>query len=233
MARGEGSPAPLREGAGVVAELRFAAGSETLAATRYGDVPRVLSFHGTGRTASRGGIRYLLETLGAPSACFDFSGHGESSGSFEESTLRKRIDEAAEAARVLCPPSPRAILGTSMGAHIAAVLTPRLRPRTLVFFCPAAYPTAVDDVPVTTLRPTSLSSPAFAALRDFDGTLLIVAGREDTVAGPEIVEAYLRSAPAAASKVIWLKGCGHAVHPWLREHETERVMVLDEIARAI
>ncbi|HEV7239248.1 MAG TPA: alpha/beta family hydrolase [Thermoanaerobaculia bacterium] len=209
-------------------DLRFSVGSETLAATRIlassGEPPSIVSFHGTGTTAHRGRIRYVLDFLaerGVSSACFDFSGHGESSGPFEAANLGVRIREAFQAATLLCPPSPRGIIGTSMGARLAAVLSPQLHPRTLILFCPAAY--SCDQA----------ESPAFAGLRQFEGKLLIIAGRKDEVSGAETVERYAASAPAADSKVIWLEQCGHAIHPWLGEHETERAAVLEEIVAAI
>jgi alpha-beta hydrolase superfamily lysophospholipase len=79
-----------------IEELRLSIGRETLAATRIlaGDEsPSVVSFHGTGTAAHRGRVRYVLDHLaagGVSSACFDFSGHGESSGTFETATLRQR-----------------------------------------------------------------------------------------------------------------------------------------------
>ena len=206
--------------------LHFTVGSETLAATRIlaepGATPTVISFHGTGPTAHQGTIRYVLDHLathGISSACFDFSGHGGSTGQAEAVNLEVRTREALEAATFLCPPSPAAIIGTSMGGYLAAVLSPRLQARTLVLFAPAAY--SWDGA----------ESPAFAALRTFSGKLLIIAGRNDE--GAEMIEGFVRSAIVATSRLIWLEGCGHRVHPWLREHDHERAMLLAEIAAAI
>jgi len=224
-----------------VEELRLSIGRETLAATRIlaGDEsPGVVSFHGTGTAAHRGRVRYVLEHLaagGVSSACFDFSGHGESSGTFETATLRQRIEEADAAARILCPPRPRAIIGASMGAHLAAVLRPRLQPRALILFCPAAYPAQALDCTMSALpRPGAYDdSPAFAALGGFDGTLLIVAGANDTVVSPDVVTRYASSAPAAKTNVIELEECGHAIHAWLADHDRDRALVLNGIAAAI
>lgn len=211
-----------------IEELHFPVGPEMLAATRVlaapGETPSVVSFHGTGTTAHRGRIRYVLDDLalgGVSSACFDFSGHGESTGQFEAANLEVRTEEALAAATVLCPPTPRAIIGTSMGAYLAAVLSPHLHPHTLILFAPAAY--AFDG----------LESPAFVALRQFEGKLRIIVGRKDEATSAETVARFVRSAPAADAKVIWLDHSGHRVHPWLEEHESERAAVLAEIAAAI
>jgi len=197
-----------------VEELRLSVGQETLAATRIlaapGAQPTVISFHGTGATTHRGRIRYVLDDLaarGVSSACFDFSGHGESTGAagLNAANPHSRVEEAFAAATLLCPPAPRAIIGTSMGAQLAALLLPRLRPNALIFFSPANVP--------------------WASLDAFDGKLLIIAGREDA-------SVDVSGATAAGSKVIWLE-CGHFVHPWLAEHDRERAIVLDAIAGVI
>jgi pimeloyl-ACP methyl ester carboxylesterase len=225
-----------------IEDLEIVAGGQTLAATRVlagnGAPPSVISFHGTGATTHRSRIRYILDDLASrdiSSACFDFSGHGESSGSVEDATLASRMSEALEAATILCPPSPRTIIGTSMGAYLAASLSPQLRPHSLILFAPAAYPQ--DQVgdrerALTDFQPSADDSPAFEALQQFDGKLLIVVGQDDPTITREIVDRYVRSAPAAQSKVIRLQ-CGHMVHPWLGEHDDARRAVLAEIAAAI
>jgi pimeloyl-ACP methyl ester carboxylesterase len=209
-------------------ELHLEVGQETLAATRIlatpAATPTVVSFHGTGPTAHQGTIRYVLDHLvthGVSSACFDFSGHGGSTGQAGVVDLEVRTREAFEAATSLCPPSPAAIIGTSMGGYLAAVLSPRLSARTLVLFAPLAY--SWDGA----------ESPAFTALRRFSGKLLIIAGRNDESVGEGIIDGFVRSAPDATSRVILLDDCGHRVHPWLREHDQERAMVLSEIAAVI
>jgi pimeloyl-ACP methyl ester carboxylesterase len=224
-----------------VEELRLTAGQETLAATRIiaapGAQPTVISFHGTGTTTHRGRIRYVLDDLatrGVSSACFDFSGHGESTGAagLDAADPYSRVEEAFTAATLLCPPAPRAIIGTSMGAQLAALLLPRLGPRGVPRFLGSSVArlSPRDRGPEEPRNPRALiffspTAVEWGLLNAFDGKLLIIAGREDA-------SIDLRGAPAASSKVIWLE-CGHFVHPWLAEHERERAEVLDAVLDTI
>jgi uncharacterized protein len=232
-------------------EFFFDVAGERLAATRIlaasGAPPSVVTFHGLGVTATRARIRYVLDPLadqGVSSICFDFSGNGQSSGEFARASLRIRAAEGLAAARLLAETEPRAIIGTSMGAHLAALVSPAIRPRSLVLFCPAAYPEQAADEKFDAgfvkfsnrvLTPESLrASPALLALRSFTGNLLVVAGREDQVIPPEVIDLYLESAAnAGTSRAIWLDGCDHFVHPWLQQHPAELASVLQAVQDTI
>lgn len=217
-----------------------------LAATKVyadsGREPSVISFHGFGVTATRTRIRYMLDYLamhGVSSACFDFSGNGDSTGRLEESTVNIRKEEASAAVKFLGrPEGSLAIIGTSMGAYLAALLSPVLRPRSLILVCPVAYPEAAMELKLTEdfpklARPTPhayAESQVFEAIRDFDGRLLIIAAGHDDVASAEVIDLYVSSARSARSKkVIRLEESGHKVHPWLQEHDEERANVLEEV----
>lgn len=230
-------------------ECHIDAGAERLAATKVlasgGAAPSVLALHGTGAKATRGRIRYLLEHLaeqrGLSSLCFDFSGHGESTGKLEQATLGLRREEAIAAAQLLDGQPPHAIVATSMGAHVAALLSPALSPRSLVFFCPAAYPEAAMDLrfgdgfsEVAKQPRAYVGSPAFQALRSFTGNLLIVAGKRDAVIPSEVIDLYLESAPLAkTTKVIWLDEAEHTIHAFLERHPTLRAAVLREVLATV
>ncbi len=217
---------------------------QTLVATRIlaasEEAPSVISFHGYGPAATRTRIRYVLDHLadhGISSVCFDFSGNGESTGVLADSSLSVRLNEAKEAARLLAlKPSP-AIIGTSMGGFLAALLAPGIEPRSLILFCPAAYPKSAmeipfnDDFPGIARRPGAYKdSPAFQALRAFKGNLLIFAARNDAVVVREVIDSYTESAVLAKSrKVVVIEGSDHGVHPWLMAHEEDRRQVLKEI----
>jgi pimeloyl-ACP methyl ester carboxylesterase len=198
-------------------------------------------------TANRASIRYVLNhlaRLSLSSICFDFSGNGESSGKFECASLRIRAAESLAAARLLADSEPRALIGTSMGAHLAALASPAIQPRSLVLFCPAAYPENASEerfdenfvrfnnrvVTLEALR----GSPALRALRSFKGNLLIVAAKEDQVIPRHVIDLYMESAAAVrSSRVLWLAGCDHFVHPWLARHPEERTMALQAIQSTI
>jgi pimeloyl-ACP methyl ester carboxylesterase len=228
-------------------EFCFEVAGERLAATRIlsssGKPPSVIAFHGLGVTATRARIRYVLGDLaehGVSSICFDFSGNGESSGEFAAASLRIRAGESLAAAKLLAPTEPRAIIGTSMGAHLAALVSLAIRPRSLILFCPAAYPEQAADEKFDAtfvkfnnrvVAPEALrASPALTALRSFEGNLLVVAAREDQVIPADVTELYLESAAAAKTRrVIWLDRCDHFVHPWLQQHPEQRALILQAV----
>jgi pimeloyl-ACP methyl ester carboxylesterase len=226
----------------------IAVGSDKLVATKIyadsGRPPTMISFHGTGAATDRRRVRYLFDYLagqGISSMCFDFSGHGESTGSMHEATLNLRLKEARAAATLLGDGRPRAIIGSSMGGYLAAVLAPILHADILVLICPAAYPNAAMDLKFgedfyTVAREPGayIGSPAFEALAGFRGSLLIIGGRNDTVIPKEVVELYFESAPLAKfRKLIWLEEADHGVHVWLEQHENDRERILPEIVALV
>ena len=225
-------------------DFHFMVGDHRLAATRVhpdgGGPTRVMTLHGLGTTATRHVIRYVLDHLashGHGSMCFEFSGNGDSTGALAESGLQRRRDEAIGAAMHLDPGCPPVLIGTSMGAHLAAWISPALRPAALVLFCPAAYPAYAAEMPFNDqlARPGRHSdSPAYAGLREFDGELLIVGARDDRVVPPETLYGYLESAPRARRlELVWLDGCDHFIHRWLPHQGRLKDDVLAAILRIV
>jgi len=87
--------------------------------------------------------RWTRET-GAGCLRFDYSGHGRSSGRFEDGTISAWLDEAAAVhAATLVPAVPAVFVGSSMGAWIALLLARRLAkegaalPKGMVLIAPA------------------------------------------------------------------------------------------------
>jgi alpha-beta hydrolase superfamily lysophospholipase len=229
-------------------EELFQIGKQKLAATRFlatpDKLPEIISFHGTGATANRGRIRYLLNHLadhGFSSLCFDFCGHGQSTGTMEQATLSVRKQEAQAATALLNPQVPPVLIGTSMGAFIAALLAPLVQPRSLIFFCPAAYPASAMDLgfdenfAAVARKPGAYeNSPAFHALASYRGNLLIVAAGKDTIVPKEVIRLYEESAPLAKSrKTIWMEESDHKIHSWLVDRKAEKALVLREVLTAI
>lgn len=225
-------------------DCKLRVGAETLVATKVfanpGQEPSVISFHGFGITAGRMRIRYLLDYLathGISSACFDFSGNGESSH-VQPPTLRLRIDQALAAAKQLGRRQGQlALIGTSMGGFIAALLAPELRPRSLILISPAAYSESAmglvlnEDFPhLARAAGCFVDSPAFEALSTFKGELLIIAAERDAVLPKGVIDRYAESAPRAVrKKVIRLDTAEHKISLWLQDHEEERFRVLREV----
>ncbi len=205
--------------------------------------PRLLALHGGGQS-SRHGVRYLLDGLargGVPSASLDFSGHGESSGQVEGSSLRERMEQAAAVAAHVAPQQPMSLMATSMGGHIACRLIERLNPPALVLFCPAAYTAQAEGAPFgprfqAILRATTdyASSPAFTALEHFEGRLLLVHGTAEAVIPAQVLEQYEHRARRAKSlEVVRLAGAGHKLHEWLPAHDEDQRRVLGAVLRTL
>lgn len=216
-------------------ELAFSVNEHRLAGTKIFAAdrrePSVVHLHGLGPTATRHGVRYLLDELaehGYGSLTFEYSGNGDSTGVLKESTLGRRREESLAAVAQLGRDEAPVLIGTSMGAHLAATTVPVLRPRGLVLFVPAAYPSGSDDLRFdgSLLKPGHYAdSPAFAGVRAFDGDLLIIAAKNDQVVPREVIDGYLANAQNTRStKVIWFD-CDHFIHRWLPEQETAKADV--------
>jgi len=222
-------------------EFAFTANGHRLAATKVIPAnqaePEILALHGLGETATRHRVRYLLDALaehGYGSVTFDFAGNGDSTGVLAESTLRGRRAETIAAAGALGQWAAPVVIGTSMGAHLAAWTAPETAPRGLVLFCPAAYPEHATDQKFDggLARPGRYAdSPAYAGLRNFTGDLLIVGTRQDQVVPPAVIDGYLASARAARStEVIWLDDCDHFIHRWLPDQNGRQAEIVQAIA---
>lgn len=202
--------------------------------------PTVLTLHGLGVAATRHSVRYILDHLaehGHASMCFEFSGNGDSTGVFAEGSPRRRRGEVLAAAGQLSREHAPVLIGTSMGAHLAAWTTPVLRPRGLVLFAPVTYPGDSADRRFDGhfADPGDYDdSTAYAGVREFDGDLLIVAATEDQVAPAAVVDGYLRHARKARSKrVIWLDGFDHYIHRRLPQEEALRAEVQSAILQIV
>jgi pimeloyl-ACP methyl ester carboxylesterase len=92
------------------------------------DSNRILYLHGAGGTR-RGHhlLRGALQQRGLGSVCFDAIGHGDTGGTFAQSSVasRTRQAQAVLAARAL--PEPLVVFGSSMGAYNAIRLTQQQR----------------------------------------------------------------------------------------------------------
>jgi uncharacterized protein len=225
-------------------DLTVTTGEHRLAVTRVGPSPvvepTVLTLHGLGSTATRHTVRYVLDDLarcGLAALCFEFSGNGDSTGRLAESSLRRRRDELLAVAARLDPAVPPVLVGTSMGAHLAAWTVPILRPRALVLFAPAAYPAGATDHRFDGDFPRPgdhADSPAFSGIAQFDGDLLVVAARDDHVVPADVALAYqARAVRARSRELVWLDDCDHFVHRRLPDRPRVRDHVLESIRRVV
>jgi uncharacterized protein len=189
-----------------------------------GAAPRVLSLHGAG-PSNRTRMDYLaahLAKVGWGTVRFDFSGHGDSSGTISASSLAKRIREASLIATYLDGTRAPVLIGTSMGGHVAARLCEILRPSHLILFCPAAYGRATEDItfgPAFTeaiRQPESYSdSLAYRALAQYDGRLTILIGANDEIIPNGVIDRYTTAAQHARSvRLERIADAPHQIHGW-------------------
>lgn len=227
----------------------FTADGETLAYSHYvpaaspnENVPSpnetVLSLHGAG-PAGRERIGYLAEHLvsrGFGAFCFDFSGHGESTGKLQESSLVGRAVQA-KAALEFMPQFATVLIGTSMGGHVASSIVSATRAKFLILFCPALYGDDCVDVPfderftASIRKPSSFAnSSARSDLGEFQGRSLIIIGEEDKIIPPRVVEIYRQELQKNSELTfVRLPGAPHNIHGWATQYDANMAMVLRAI----
>ena len=230
----------------MIEEVSFSAESETLVGCRYGvasaATPHLLFLHGGGPTSSKDSFRPLAICLmdrGISSFAFDFSGHGESSGSLGASSLAKRAAEARAALRLLAPSPVTSICAMSMGGHTALGLLGHVDFRRVVLFCPAVYSPRAEGLPfnegfsdVIRDRNSWKEATVVETLRRFRGRLLLVRGAEDRVVPPEVATMIDENAPTTErKKIVTVPGLGHHVLERYYADPARMTSLANELAR--
>jgi uncharacterized protein len=218
---------------------KFQADGETLAYSHYvpHQEPRevALSLHGAG-PAGRERIGYLAEHLasrGSSLFCFDFSGHGESTGHLAESSLSRRSYQAAAALRVM-EQRPTVLIGTSMGGHVAANILTATAPDYLMLFCPALYGDDSIDLPFDESFSAAIRQPSsfeHSSLRrdlaSYGGKSLLIVGEDDRIIPPRVIEIYEEELRKEGQlTLLTLPGAPHNLHGWAGQSDENRSAIL-------
>lgn len=161
---------------------------------------------------------------------FDFSGHGESTGTLEQLSLSRRKKQAKAVIEKIIPAeSLLYLVGFSMGAQTVCDLLPDFGNRTLgiLLACPAIYRADVQNLPFGTDTFTSKlreqnswrATNATKYLANFSGKTVVAIGSNDAVI-PKGVISLLKS---SAQHLIYreYKGATHAFAPWLTDNPKE------------
>lgn len=224
-------------------DFSFSAGTETLRATQdiphQSILPDALSLHGAGPSnrVRAAYIGAMLAHNGHGLLRFDFSGHGESTGTMADSSLAKRLKETDAALAFVANNRPRLLIGTSMGGHLALRKAKELQPDLLVLFCPAVYATEAESVPFgqgfteIIRRPESFkNSMALEDIQQFRGKILLFMGDKDDIIPPEVPLLIQEAASNASSFTTYmLEGCPHPIHAWAEKHPDVQTSILKNI----
>jgi pimeloyl-ACP methyl ester carboxylesterase len=225
-------------------QFRFSVGNEKLSAIKVADdvhEAQVLFLHGAG-ASTKERFLWLAEALreqGIGSVLFDFSGNGESTGTMSSSSLAQRTREAQAALQHV--QQPVAVLGASMGAYSAILLTQYILVQTLILFCPAIYTKEAFNVPFTAefsriirKQHSWRDSDALEILERFTGNLLIVIGDDDEVIPGEVITLLDKHSPRVKEKeVMRLPKCTHNLHLCFLENPAAHDRLTNTIVRMI
>jgi uncharacterized protein len=222
--------------------VRRQVGIETISLTivrdASGHVPTVLFLHGAG-TSSGARVSYLTKLIaerGVSSVAMDFSGHGASTGTLQDSSLAKRTLEARMALRLLSK-EHIVVCGSSMGAHVAIRMLEYAKVESLILFCPAVYSQDAFTVPFNRGFSKLIREPGswqrsetFGMLQRFKGRLLIFVGEKDDVI-PTTLPLLLREAAREAywKELITIPMADHKLHNWLQQHPSDADRVAQQI----
>lgn len=183
----------------------------------------VLLLHGSSVPAGRGrvlfeGLQTKLAKLGFVSFAYDTRGVGESKGEFHDSTLINRLIDAENAYDFLLghnftEQNNLAVLGVSMGGHVAARLVGAHPERfdRLILVNPAAYSPDAEDKrlkPYTEFTDTIAqelnwrTSLAFTDLSRFRGRIMLADSQFDDVIPQDVKARYRLSVNSIDKEVI-------------------------------
>ncbi|MEK7583573.1 MAG: alpha/beta fold hydrolase [Patescibacteria group bacterium] len=195
----------------------------------------LVSLHGAG-TSDHSRFEYQIPNLLAHNISvlvFDFSGHGESSGTLTDSSLEKRVNEAQAVIDFHHNRLPLILCGSSMGGYIAVKLLELFSIQALILFAPAMYSKEAYTVPFgggfteIIRKPESWrDSDAWDILKQFKGRLLTIIGENDEVIPSPMIDLIHSSVTHALSKEnLIVPAASHAIHNFLKNHSEQNKKV--------
>lgn len=165
----------------------------------------VLCIHGSSKSSDNRFLVFqeFLAQNGYASLQFFCRGVGGSAGKYEEASLNNRLQDGLAALKFfresgLVDPNNIAVLGVSMGGHVAVRLMEKEKKiKTLLLYCPAAYALAAENVPlneaftkVITVKESWVNSPVWDILGKYKGTVLVAYGTKDIEIPDGVKERY-------------------------------------------
>lgn len=203
--------------------------------------PRIglVLYHG-GQAGSSKRFEFLQPILaenGIASLAIDFRGKGQSSGTYERSTLDERLVDARAAIEFFTKYLDKiqiGILGVSLGGDTVRLLEEFSEIKTIILIGPVAVSHNLTHVSpphkahsLSKKTDTWKDSKAFPLLKSFQGSKLVIYGDKEDAAKPEIIEEF-RKAVRDTGKFVVLKNTGH--NPFLVDREATEVIRKEQIS---
>jgi len=210
--------------------VAFKAGNEVLAGrfiapAQSNVAPRILFLHGAGKAtkerclplAERLAVEYQLSSF-----AFDFSGHGASTGTLEDSSLNKRVEEALAAIEYAGVTEPISVCAFSMGGHVALELLKHKRVHSLTLFYPAIYSREAVNIRFGDPQFSAIlrsdrsweANDGVAELNTFTGNVFIVVGEKDQVIPTAVLDLlYANTTNAQHKRFLIIPGAPHLLLP--------------------
>lgn len=205
--------------------------------------PRVVCIHGVSEEGSARfeTIRHHLAKVGIASLSFDFIGAGETGGDLASTTLEDRLAQAEAVLQAVPHQKPLSIMALSMGADTALRLTIRHQVSSLILFVPAFYSREVFTSSIgrefhqNNIHDEQwMHSDTWALLREYRGTLLVIAAEHDQHIPEQLYDYIDEMSPNASRKELAIvKGSSHRVLPYLDDHQGEFARVFEKVYHAI
>ncbi|MEV6049528.1 alpha/beta fold hydrolase [Streptomyces sp. NPDC052107] len=194
--------------------------------------------HGAGNGSKQRLLPLLTEFTerGCHALAFDFSGHGDSTGTLAELSLRRRFEQAVAVVDAHVPADdPLVLVGFSMSGQTVADLVRHYGPRVVaVGLCaPAVYAPEAWEVPFENgqgrfseiIRTPAgwRSSRALEVFRAYEGRAVLAVPGTDAVIPPAVTEAVQDALSARARYTRFeLPQAEHRLGLWFRDHAGDR-----------
>jgi len=217
--------------------------SATFVAVRA-QVPGVLFVHGWGGNQQK----YLTRAreaaaLGCVCLTFDLRGHAKTKSQFETVSREDNLRDVVAAFDALAhhpgvDSTAMAVVGSSYGGYLAAILTSLRRVKWLALRAPALYKDSDWELPkwqlkklheleaYRQLRVRPEDSRALAACLNFDGDVLIVESEHDFIVPHPVIENY-RTACVRARSLTYrvIEGADHGLSEESMQRAYTRVLI--------
>jgi len=190
------------------------------------DEPTVLFLHGNRPEDSQKDLHLLanaLLTKKLSSVTFDFSGFGNSTGDFKNSTLEKRFEEAKDISPFLNPESPLLICATGTNAIPAIKLTEFYNIKTLILFAPNIENSENLDISEITKH-----------IENFSGNLLIIKGKNDRIADKPVTNLFVNAFTNTYKKeLLVIPNAGHNIHKFLKDNTDAFKLMMSKVEKVL